>query len=65
MSDPGRPAEGAADPIDGRGGETGPTVAKRPYAPPRLVRYGSIARITYGGMGNMSDGAPGRTKSCL
>ena len=45
--------------------DTQPAAGKRPYSAPRLSAYGSIARITYGSMGNMTDGAPGRTMSCL
>jgi hypothetical protein len=32
------------------------TVAKKPYAEPSLVHYGSIAKLTQGGAGSHADG---------
>jgi hypothetical protein len=41
-----------------------PDPAKKPYTPPRLVRYGHVTDIVGGSMGRMSDGMPGDTKGC-
>jgi hypothetical protein len=39
---------------------------KKPYAPPRLVAYGSVTKLTQGTGGSRADGGPGiMTMSCL
>lgn len=34
----------------------GPARGKRPYAPPRLTEYGSVAKLTQGTRTNQQDG---------
>jgi len=40
---------------------------KKPYAPPRLVAYGSVTKLTQGGAGSGVDGsgAANMTRMCL
>jgi len=38
---------------------------KRPYAPPALVEYGSVAKLTQGSITLQSDFTSGFKKSCL
>jgi hypothetical protein len=39
---------------------------KKPYAPPRLVAYGSVTKLTQHGTGSGTDGgAAGMNKNCL
>ncbi len=33
---------------------------KKPYAPPRLVAYGSVTKLTQGGAGSGTDGGGGQ-----
>jgi len=42
--------------------------AKKPYAPPRLTDYGSVAKLTQGGTGTLPDDGSGIANmmmSCL
>ena len=39
------------------------TAGKKPYAPPTLIEYGTVTKLTHGSSGGMSDGAT--TKACL
>jgi len=48
--------------------DSGKTQAKKPYAPPTLVEYGDIAKLTQGNpTGMFADGASGMfmSTSCL
>jgi hypothetical protein len=39
---------------------------KKPYAPPRLVAYGSVTKLTQNGLGSGTDGgSAGKTRHCL
>jgi len=40
---------------------------KKPYAPPKLVAYGSVTKLTQGGAGSGVDGsgAANMTRMCL
>ena len=42
-------------------------VVKKQYASPRLVEYGSLAKLTQAGSGGAGDGGatPGSTRMCL
>ena len=35
---------------------------KKPYEPPRLVRYGTIKELTTGGSSNANEASQGQTK---
>jgi hypothetical protein len=49
-------------PDDGRA----PRLAKKPYAPPVVTEYGSVAKLTQSGAGSIMDGsANSQLKSCL
>jgi len=42
-----------------------PAIVKKKYASPRLMEYGSLAKLTQVKGGTMSDGGTLTTKSCL
>jgi hypothetical protein len=42
-----------------------PRNAKKPYVKPALTEYGSVAKLTRGAAGSVSDGGSGMMKMCL
>lgn len=45
--------------------ESSSAVVKKKYASPRLMEYGSLAKLTHGGGGTRGDGVGHSTRSCL
>lgn len=45
--------------------ESHPEVVKKKYASPRLVEYGSLAKLTQAKGGTKADGVGSSTMSCL
>jgi hypothetical protein len=42
-----------------------PQARKRPYATPRLIEYGSVAKLTQGGGSLQADGGSTFKRTCL